>query len=448
MGAKILTAKEARDYPKGNARKEVAVAGCRRLYLVVQPSGARSWAWRAQGIKLTLGSLDDHTYSQALAWGAERNGAHDRGEDQATARETVRKADAALVVADEERKGRTLMWFWRDIYKPAWLTGDKQPELIRLVERHLLPTVGEMPLSDITRADLNAVVKKLALTAPVSANRLVTVCGTILKRAITHHGEEPGLEQSPAQFLAKPFKGERESRKQRVLDRVELGYALAMIENMSNSGTGRGLWAEALKLIVVTGVRRSEAVNAQWSEFDLAKGVWQLPSKRVKNRIAHLIDLPPMILEWLKAKRAAAPKAQYLFAVGEQPISLIGRYQQEMIRATDCLAKRDGRVMGNWGAHSFRRTITTMLAAMSDDDLNPLVPPMVTEAILNHATGVKTELMAVYNKYNYRKERAAALKLWEAVLTEVIGEERDRRRIAIITDDVIDQVGGMWGRSH
>src|SRR5262249_6449495 len=62
--AKTLTAISARNARPGTARREIPDGGCRGLYLVIQPSGAKSWAcrFRYPGVprKLTLGQFLDN----------------------------------------------------------------------------------------------------------------------------------------------------------------------------------------------------------------------------------------------------------------------------------------------------------------------------------------------------------------------------------------------------
>src|SRR5262249_35968730 len=62
--AKTLTAISARNARPGTARREIPDGGCRGLYLVIQPSGAKSWAcrFRYRGVprKLTLGQFLDN----------------------------------------------------------------------------------------------------------------------------------------------------------------------------------------------------------------------------------------------------------------------------------------------------------------------------------------------------------------------------------------------------
>ena len=61
--AKFLTDAAVRKYRGGRRRREIRDGGAQGLYLVVQPSGAKSWALRyrrpdGKAAKLTLGAVD------------------------------------------------------------------------------------------------------------------------------------------------------------------------------------------------------------------------------------------------------------------------------------------------------------------------------------------------------------------------------------------------------
>ena len=46
--------------------------------------------------------------------------------------------------------------------------------------------------------------------------------------------------------------------------------------------------------------RPSEAVEAQWSEFDLEKVLWKIPAERMKKRKEHTNPLPQQAVEMLR----------------------------------------------------------------------------------------------------------------------------------------------------
>jgi integrase len=59
-----------------------------------------------------------------------------------------------------------------------------------------------------------------------------------------------------------------------------------------------------------------------------------------------------------------------------------------------------------WTIHDLRRTMSTNMAMLG-------VPQPVTEALLNHKTGVVSGVAAVYNVYSYADEKGGVAKLVE-----------------------------------
>jgi integrase len=62
----------------------------------------------------------------------------------------------------------------------------------------------------------------------------------------------------------------------------------AFMVELSNIQTLR---ARALRFIILTGVRLTEALPADWSEFDLKAKLWTIPAERMKMREPHVV--PP-----------------------------------------------------------------------------------------------------------------------------------------------------------
>jgi integrase len=49
--------------------------------------------------------------------------------------------------------------------------------------------------------------------------------------------------------------------------------------------------ANALRLLILTGARRSEVLTARWADFDLPKGVWTKPATNTKQKKEHVLPL-------------------------------------------------------------------------------------------------------------------------------------------------------------
>lgn len=61
----------------------------------------------------------------------------------------------------------------------------------------------------------------------------------------------------------------------------------------------------AIILIMLTGVRVSELLQARWEEFDLDEHKWDLPAERMKNGLPHRVLLTDMMIDELQALRLA-----------------------------------------------------------------------------------------------------------------------------------------------
>jgi integrase len=73
-----------------------------------------------------------------------------------------------------------------------------------------------------------------------------------------------------------------------------------------------------------------------------------------------------------------------------------------------------GHPLPHWTPHDLRRTAATRMA----EDLQ--IQPHVVEAILNHVSGHKSGIVAVYNLATYANEKAQALDLWADHVTAIV----------------------------
>lgn len=57
------------------------------------------------------------------------------------------------------------------------------------------------------------------------------------------------------------------------------------------------------------------------------------------------------------------------------------------------------------------------------------VPQPVTEALLNHKTGVVSGVAAIYNVYSYADEKREALETWNARIEEITKAKNDPQSV-------------------
>lgn len=166
-------------------------------------------------------------------------------------------------------------------------------------KHHLLPLLEKRRIDQISTQELQQYHDQLKNTyCPATANRHLSLLHRLFKLAI----QWGFLEKNPAAGIRKHQ--ENNERKRYLSDEeiVKFIDALKLEENQ--------VAAAAFELLLYTGVRRQEALDARWEHIDLQRKTWFIPmSKSGKSR--HVI-LNPMAIELLK-KQAQIPGNPYLF---------------------------------------------------------------------------------------------------------------------------------------
>jgi integrase len=164
-----------------------------------------------------------------------------------------------------------------------------------------------------------------------------------------------------------------------------------------------------IKLLLLTGARRDEIAALRWSEIDLDAGVLTIPGARTKNRRTLSLALPESVLEILRS--VARRDGPCVF--GDPRHGFTGWSAAK--RKLDARLAAAGTHLPHWTVHDLRRTMRTGLGRLG-------VPPHIAELAINHA---KAGIVAVYDRYTYEAEVAAALAKWaEHVAAIVEGRKR------------------------
>ena len=268
-------------------------------------------------------------------------------------------------------------------------------ELQRVINVDLLPAWGDKPIASITRADVKALIREKARTAPISANRLVALVSKIFTWAL----DEEIIQASPAVRLKRP--GEERERERSLIDEE--------IKALWPAFTALGYpFGHGLKFLLVTGQRRGEVAGLKWSEID-GDG-WNLPGARSKSKQGHRVPLSTLALEILEQ----TPRiCDYVFSSGRRVGPLEGWHGAKS-RADTFL----GKPIAPWRIHDLRRTMATQMRSLGIDRL-------VVSKLLNHAEAGITK---IYDRYGADAEKAAAMERWAQKLRETI-EGKPRRNV-------------------
>jgi integrase len=395
--------------PAPEKRREYPDDRITGLYLVHQPSGARSWAvrYRVDGApkKLTLGSYPAVDLTTARKRAREAIGEVAGGVDPAARKMAARQARRAEQSINDRVADVVAQYVERYVKRPAaghaWAR-----EVERLLKVEVVPVIGAKRLGELSRTDINGLLDGIVdrRGTPYTANRTLAVlrrmCNWAIERELIHN--------SPVEKI-KPRDGEKE--RDRVLDDNEVRLAWGAF-----GGVGR--FGDIAKLLLLTGARRDEIAEGRWSEIDLAAKTWTIAKERSKNGVAHEIPLSDDAVRILqRLPRFSEKKDGFIFTTtGRSPVSGFSRAKAAIDRAiAEALKGQGGDALKPWVFHDLRRTAASGMAEMG-------VLPHVVEAVLNHRSGTIRGVARVYNRYSYAAEKRAALGLWATHLGQIVGE--------------------------
>jgi integrase len=235
----------------------------------------------------------------------------------------------------------------------------------------------KLRLDEIDRRKVAALLGEIeTASGPIARNRLRSSLSAFYAWAI----QEGLCETSPVAGTGKADEG---SSRERVLTPEELKKLWHAL--------GTESFSQIVRLLLLTGQRRTEIGGLQWSEIELAKKQINLPATRVKNGRDHCVPLSTQalaIIDGLPRRNST----DYLFG-RHSGYSDYGRAKQEL----------DERLkIAPWRIHDLRRTCATGMARVG-------VQLPVIEKVLNHTSGSFGGIVGVYQRHDFAAEKRAAL---------------------------------------
>lgn len=247
---------------------------------------------QVRGLRLTVGKTGTKTFGMRYqtAGGQKRYAriggfpAIDVNEARSTAlkmRAIIDRGGDPMESADRLKAMPTFAEFVNDEYLPYARQAKRSYKDDESKFRcHLIPKFGARRLCDITPRDIQLHHAAVSSSHKNStANRHLALLSAVFRKGV----EWGKLDRNPAAGT-KMFK--ENNQRQRFLSPEEIGKVYAAMENEVNKTA-----VAALKLLLLTGTRRQEALRAKWSDVDLAAGHWFLPdTKSGKGRYVGLSD--------------------------------------------------------------------------------------------------------------------------------------------------------------
>ncbi|MDM8167018.1 site-specific integrase [Roseovarius sp.] len=406
--AKALTTKWVEALKPTQTRREIPDPALTGLYLVVQPSGAKSWAVRyryaGKPKKLTLGKWPIMGVADARAAASEAIEAVERGDDPSAAKKSAKAARIEAQLSERD-KIKTLI----EQYAKRHLSGLKSGATVRReLERHVVAAWGERDIQDITRRDVIDLLDRIADSGRVvSANRVRSYIGTFFNWAV----DRDIISASPAQGV-KPVA--KEKARDRVLSDDEIRWFWRACDELGFP------WGPFGKTLLLTAQRLGEVAGI--ADAEIEGDTWHLSGDRTKNGRPHTVPLSDTVRSVLAAVERVEGRAGLIYTTtGRSPLSGFHKGRNHIAEHMAELASEEAGEpveLERWTFHDLRRTAATGMARLG-------IPVRVTEAVLNHVSGTGGGIVAVYQRHDYADEKRAALDAWARLVADLVEGKAD-----------------------
>jgi integrase len=196
------------------------------------------------------------------------------------------------------------------------------------------------------------------------------------------------IDANPLQSLQRPEPSQDRDRHLTSEEIVKLWKAVDQIPKP---------FAAAVKLLLLTGQRRSEISELRWNEMPGDLSQINLAATRTKNKLPHVVPLSSLAQDII----ASIPRIECPFVFttdGKAPIGGWSKVKKQL----DVEMR-----IPPWRLHDLRRTAVTGMAELG-------IRPDVIELVVNHVSGRRGGIAGVYNRSELMAERKNALERWSA----------------------------------
>ena len=236
----------------------------RKGYVVQYRAGRRSR-------RISLGPSTVLMCEQARSRAMSIIAAARNGEDPAAERDSGRKAITVKELAERFDKEHIAVR----------LKASTAAEYRRNLRRFILPALGQLTVTGITRADVAKFHHDLR-HIPYQANRCLEVVSKMFVLA-----EMWGLRPD-ASNPRKHIRKYPEEKRERFLSAAELRRIGELLREMEAEGIELPSVVHAARLLILTGCRLNEIMTLKWAHVDLAERVLRLPDSKSGAKIVHL----------------------------------------------------------------------------------------------------------------------------------------------------------------
>lgn len=376
------------------------------LYLLVKPSGAKSWLLRIQvdgkrrdiglgavevGVR-TAHKSDDPTAEVSIL----RRKVLTLSEAREKAGLLRAAAKAGLdPVAERDKERRSIPTFRKaakeahQALKGGWKEKGAKT-FIASLENHAFKTIGDKRVDEITAGDITAALEPIWTSKPDMARKVRQRIGTVLNFA---HGKGWRAAEAPGKSVTVGLPRQPKGGNYKAMPYARVP---AFMRELREGAPTKG--RQALMLHILTAARPGEVRRARWGQIDFDKADWNRPAEIMKgvHAPAHTVTLNSSAIALLKQiKGERDPDPEELVFPGQRGALISDMTMNKVMRT----AKQP------YDVHGFRSSFRDWAAEMM-----PEIPDPVAEAAISHI--VSDKVIRAYKRTSFIEMRRKLLQAW------------------------------------
>lgn len=367
------------------------------MFLLVHPNGGKYWRmkYRFDGRErsLALGVYPDISIIEARKRREKARDLLREGIDPGEAKQDKKALDKLNSVQTFESIARE----WHENKIDGWDERTAKDKLNRL-EKDVFPFIGSKAIASITPPQVLMVLRKIESRGALElTRRLKQTIGQVFRYAVA----TGRAERDPTQDLKDALKPMQHGHFA-AIDTKELPAFLQALER--NEARLFIQTRIAMRLMLLTFVRTSELIEAEWSEFDLEAGRWDIPKERMKRKRPHLVPLAKQAVQALRDLQGVTGGNRYLFPNQRD-------HEKPMSNGAILMALKRMGYKGTMTGHGFRAL------AMSTIKEKLGYRHEAIDMQLAHAK--ENKVQAAYDRAQFIDERTRMMQHWADYLDGV-----------------------------
>lgn len=279
---------------------------------------------------------------------------------------------------------------WLEYKKTEWSEANYIQTKKRL-EKDIFSVIGKTPIKEITHQDLIDLSKSIqARGANELAKRSIQMSKHIFQYAIINQLTDKNIAEDLKGFVKTP-----PTKSYASIDPKDLpDFLMAIDKHKARMHRQSKI---ALELMMLTFVRTSELIKAEWDEIDLENKTWLIPEERMKMKVPHIVPLSDQAISLIEELRGLHRNNHWVFPSRT-------RSMNHMSNNTILMAIRRMGYGGIMTGHGFRALAMTTLM----ERLNYKYE--VADAQLAH--GKKGSVRKAYDRTKFLDQRKIMMQDW------------------------------------